>query len=552
MEEIYNILNNKTIAEMQEKINSDYNNEVYLLYLRKSREDIEYERENKEFKTLERHQKRLIAIANSMGITINNDYILQEVVSGDSISERPIIQDVLKIIENPKIKGLLVIDVQRLTRGDLGDQDRIIKTFKYTNTIIITPEKEYNLQHASDEEYLIDKLAYSRKEYLGIKKRLNEGRKDSVSEGKFVGSRSAFGYERYKLKGQKGWSLKIIDEQAEIVRLIFKMFLEGKGTFAISSELNKSGVKSPEGSIWRKNGIREMLHNQTYIGKVKWQERKQIKVMEDSKIKTKTIRQKLGKYQLVEGLHDAIINEEDFNKAQEMLKNSSSKYVPEDKSLKNPLAGIVRCSVCGKVLSRRDGSKQAYYSPRGSKINPKYYYSKPFVSCTTGAICGIKSNNLEDVEELLIETLKFWVTRKKVILKDYSKNSNTVLNNIHNQIQIINNEIIKEEKKLNKLRDFLEDGIYDKKTYIERSCIVEEQLRILKEKKIIVDESNEHNKMAKLKESIPIIEKGLNNYYKLDVKERNDFLHEFIEKAIYTKTKEKKQNDLTLDLYMKM
>ena len=77
-------------------------------------------------------KKRLIAIANSMGITINEDYILQEVVSGDSISERPIIQDVLKIIENPKIKGLLVIDVQRLTRGDLGDQDRIIKTFKYT------------------------------------------------------------------------------------------------------------------------------------------------------------------------------------------------------------------------------------------------------------------------------------------------------------------------------------------------------------------------------------------------------------------------------------
>lgn len=548
MEEIYNVIDYNSLLE---KINLDLNNEIYLLYLRKSREDIEYEKENKEYKTLERHKKRLIAIANSLGITVNEDYIITEVVSGDSIAERESIKIVLKLIENPKIKGVWVIDIQRLTRGDLGDQDRIIKTFKYTNTLIMTPEKEYNLQLAADEEYLIDKLAYSRKEYNGIKKRLAEGRKDSVMEGKFCGSRPAFGYERYKLKGQKGWSLKIIPEQADIVRNIFKMFIEGKGTFAIANELNKLGIASPDGSIWRKNGIREMLHNETYIGKVKWQERQVIKIMENSKLKNKTKRNKKGQYILCDGLHEPIISIEDFEKVQNLLKQSSNKYVPLDKSMKNPLSGIIRCSVCGKVMARRDGGTNVYYSPRGSKQNPKYYKSKATLLCTTNKQCGTMSNNLEDVEELLIESLKEIVIQRKIMLKEYTKNENSVLDNIANQIDIIDNQIAKEEKKLNRLRDFLEDGIYDKKVYIERASAIEFNLEKLKNKKIEINMNNEQLKMERLRIAIPKLEKGIQEYYKLDIKERNEFLHEFIEKALYTKTKARKESDLTLDIYPK-
>ena len=67
MEEFYDVIDYNTILE---KINNDLNNEIYLFYLRKSREDIEYEKENKEYKTLERHQKRLITLATSMGIKV--------------------------------------------------------------------------------------------------------------------------------------------------------------------------------------------------------------------------------------------------------------------------------------------------------------------------------------------------------------------------------------------------------------------------------------------------------------------------------------------------
>lgn len=305
---------------------------IYLEYLRKSREDLQYEKSNIEFKTLERHRERLKLISDSAGKSVAEENIYEEVVSGDSIADRPEIQKLLKRIEDSNVKGVWVIDVQRLCRGDLGDQDRIIKTFKYTNTMILTPEKEYDLNNPADEEYLIDKLSFSRKEYKHIKNRLTEGRLDSLRNGCYVSGRTAYGYESYKLKGEKGYSLKIVEEEAKIVRLIFKLCLEGKGTFEIASYLNSLSIPSPRGSIWRKNGIREMLKNETYTSRLTWGKRKPVIFIEDGKLKKKTVRQK--EYDIYQGRQESIISIEDFNLVQEKLKTCSTKYVKAEKELK--------------------------------------------------------------------------------------------------------------------------------------------------------------------------------------------------------------------------
>lgn len=521
--------------------------EIYLEYLRKSREDLEYEKSNNEFKTLERHKERLKLISESANKPVFEENIYEEVVSGDSINERPQIQLLLKRIEGIDVKCVWVIDVQRLCRGDLGDQDKIIKTFKYTNTLILTPEKEYDLNNPADEEYLIDKLSYSRKEYNNIKKRLTEGRKDSVRSGCFIGGIAPFGYERYKLKGQKGYSLKIIDEQAKIVKMIFKMCLNGDGTCVIAESLNKSGIKSPRGYKWKKNGIREMLHNVTYAGYVKWQQRKTITVIEDGKILHKIVRQDDGTYMIEKGKHEAIISEDDFKLVQDKLKVCSTKYVKNNTELRNPLAGILRCSVCGRVMARFDTKTNTYRLADGSI---KTYNTKPIVKCTHN--CDNRSHVLEYVEIALIELLKEWVIENKKIIIDYNNSKDSIINTVINQLEILNVELEKEKNKLNRLRDLLEDGVYDKKTYLERSKIVNDSIYILEQQINEISQENEQIKMNKLETLIPKVEWCVNEYFKLSVKEKNDLLHSIIEKVMYTKTKIGKENDLTLDLYMKI
>jgi len=520
--------------------------EIYLEYLRKSREDLDYEKNNIEFKTLERHKERLKLIADSSNKHVDESNIYEEVVSGDSISERPQIQKLLRRIEDSSIKGVWVIDVQRLCRGDLGDQDKIIKTFKYTNTLILTPEKEYDLSNPADEEYLIDKLSYSRKEYNNIKKRLVEGRKDGVRSGCVVNSIAPFGYERYKLKGQKGFSLKIVEEQAKIVRLIFKICLDGKGTFEIASYLNSLGIKSPKNSIWQKNGIREMLHNETYIGKVMYGKRQQVKIMENGILKTKTIRKK--DYKTFDAKHEAIISKEDFELVQKKLKACSTKYVKPEKELKNPLAGILYCSECNHVMARR-GNEKTSYQLRKSK-EKIYYESKDIIYCAQK--CKTVSHTLEYVEQLLISSLSEWLVQNKKIIKEYEQDQFSIVNDITNTIDLLNQNLLKEKQKLERLREFLEDGIYDKKTYLERSKIIENSISSIKEQITKINQENKEIKMKKIKSLIPKVEYCINQYFNMNTKEKNEILHSILEKVVYTKHHAKSKSDLTLDLYMKI
>lgn len=155
----------------------------YAIYLRKSREDIEAENYG-EGETLARHEKILKNLAERRGLPINKIY--REVVSGETISERAEMQKLLRDVENEKWAGVLVVEVERLARGDTSDQGRVAKAFKYSHTKIITPMKEYNPDNEFDEEYFEFGLFMSRREYKTINRRLQRGREVSVSEGKFA------------------------------------------------------------------------------------------------------------------------------------------------------------------------------------------------------------------------------------------------------------------------------------------------------------------------------------------------------------------------------
>ena len=126
----------------------------YCMYLRKSRKDIEAEKHG-EGETLKRHFEMLMSLANRLKIIIREDAIYKEIVSGDTIASRPVMQQLLADIEMGKWDGVLVVEVERLARGDTIDQGIVAQTFKYSNTKIITPMKIYNPNDEGDEEYFV-------------------------------------------------------------------------------------------------------------------------------------------------------------------------------------------------------------------------------------------------------------------------------------------------------------------------------------------------------------------------------------------------------------
>ena len=173
---------------------------MYCMYLRKSRADLEAETRG-EGETLKRHEKILLDLSKKMNISISKIY--KEIESGETIAARPVMQQLLSDIEKDMWKGVLVVEVERLARGDTIDQGIVAQAFKYTNTKIITPMKVYDPSNEFDEEYFEFGLFMSRREYKTINRRLQQGRIQSVKEGKYLGTVAPYGYKRVKLKDQK-------------------------------------------------------------------------------------------------------------------------------------------------------------------------------------------------------------------------------------------------------------------------------------------------------------------------------------------------------------
>ena len=331
----------------------------YIMYLRKSRQDDP--RETVE-EVLAKHETMLQEYARKeLGGEVPEENIYREVVSGESIEDRVEIQKVLSRIEDPAIKGVLVVEPQRLSRGDLEDCGRLINDFRYTSTLVITMVMVYDLANKMERRFFQDELLRGRDYLEYVKDILKRGRESAARRGCYLSPTAPFGYNRIKIG--RDWTLEP-NEDADAVRLMFEWYVnEGLSLGALARRMDEYGYKAPQGNGWCRWSIRPMLKNIHYIGKVKYNERQKVTVLEDGERVQKTQMRPKEEVIIVEGKHDAIISEELFAAAQERLKNNPRMW--DDEKLVNVLAGVLVCSTCGKtmIIRRNKVSRDRYMCP---------------------------------------------------------------------------------------------------------------------------------------------------------------------------------------------
>ena len=238
----------------------------YVVYLRKSRNDTDAEIHG-ETEILARHEKTLLDLARKQNLDVSEIY--REIVSGETISARPVMQRLLNEVGEGLWDGVLVMELERLARGDTIDQGRVAQAFKFTDTKIITPSKTYNPNNEFDETFFEFGLFMSRQEYKTIRRRMARGREAAVKEGKYIGTYAPYGY--IKIKRGKDCTLEINPEQAEIVRLIFNLYTQDNklGYNAIAERLNEMGIPTMLGKQWIASTVKTILKNPVYIGKLR-------------------------------------------------------------------------------------------------------------------------------------------------------------------------------------------------------------------------------------------------------------------------------------------
>lgn len=366
--------------------------EEVLDYLRKSQSDdpnLSVE------EVLAKHEALLDEMSERLlGAKVPEANKYREVVSGETLKDRPEINKVLRLIESPKYKAIKCVEPQRLTRGDLEDIGRLMKLLKHTNTLVITQERIYDLREEYDWEAFERKLKQGN-EYLEYYKKIQKrGRELSVAAGNFIGSIAPYGYDKTTvMDGKKKCpTLKINPEQAEVVRMVFDMYVnQDMGRVTIAKRLNELGIKPMNGGLWAQDTIKTMLENEHYIGKVKWNYRKTVVVVEDGEIRKTQPKAKIGEYLVYEGKHEAIISDELFRAARE--KQGKNHRAKPNTKIRNPLAGLVFCQ-CGRAMSYRT------YKRDGVERTP------PRLLCDNQAYCGTSSCMYDEIIEKVIEVLK--------------------------------------------------------------------------------------------------------------------------------------------------
>ena len=415
------------------------------IYLRKSRADEELEKTVGQGETLSKHKKALLKIAKERKYDVVD--IKEEIISGESLFHRPKMIELLNEVDSKKYDGVLVMDMQRLGRGDMQDQGIILKTFKESNTKIITPQKTYDLNNDFDEEYSEFEAFMSRKELKMITRRMQGGRIRSIEDGNYLGTNPPLGYDIEKIGRIR--TLKP-NSYAPIIKMIFEKYIEGYGTGMIANELNSLGYKSATGKDFEKTTVLFILKNLVYIGKITWKKKEQKKSLTPGKVRDTRTRDK-SEWIVVDGKHPAIIDEKTFYSVQKMLQEKY--HVPYQiiNGMANPLAGIVICGVCGNKM-----------------VLKKYGNRTPHILCNKK--CGCKSSRFDYVEKFILDSLFDYYKQLEVAIKEKDITDNTKI--YKKQIESLNRELIKLMNQKNNIFDLFEQGMYDKEVFIERSTNV--------------------------------------------------------------------------------
>ncbi len=495
----------------------------YCIYLRKSRKDNDAEL-HADGETLARHEKTLTEFAKNNNLQVSAVY--REIVSGESIASRPQMQKLLSEVGEGRFDGVIVMDIDRLARGNSIDQGIIAQTFLFSNTKIITPTKTYDPSNEFDEEYFEFGLYMSRREYKIINRRLQRGRTASCREGKYVGSHAPYGYEKVKLNSDKGFSLSPVPEQAEIIKKIFEWYTRGIpcydctrkriGVSIIARELNKLSVRSPKGTVWTSSTIRDILINPVYIGKIRWNWRPEKKKMSDGQMIRE--RPRSTDFSLYNGLHDAIISKDIFETAQAIMQKNKRRPVRADKAVQNPLAGLVICGKCGRKMQRRP-----------SATNPD------MLICAEPSCCN-HASYIFFIEERILEFVSKWEKEHRIFPV---QNDELIKSTVpYEELSSVLKAEARINTQLNKAFEAFETGIYDTETFKIRNSALKIQLADIQSKKAEYQKyiSSATQKEISYNKFTPNVKTVSSLYNTLtNAKDKNDILKEIIDHIDYIK-----------------
>ena len=373
-----------------------------------------------------------------------------------------------------------------------------------------------------------------------ISKKIRSSLIERKKAGNFLGVTAPYGYQK---DPNNKFHLIINEKEAEVVKRVFRLYLEGNGLTRIAQILTKDGIPVPGESrdigktrrtalysSWKQTTIRRILDNRVYLGelvqfkrrKINYKSKRRITVPEEERY-------------ICRGTHEAIIDEESFNAVQNILKkNKSFKGTKHDYLFK----GLLFCSECGARLN-------VTYSNYALKRYGEYRYTTICYSYSRlySDICTRHSNSIPELEEVLIKHIK------EVCSRYINENLQDELISMAKKQKQLELKQISNEKRLETISQKISDiGLYIKNLYMDKvKGVVSENDYI----SLVADFTKDRDNLIKEKEELITIinnqkpqidetaktEKLAKEFLSLE-KPTKQLLNELIEKITISENKE--------------
>lgn len=396
-------------------------------------------------------------------------------ISGKDIEHRPAIQELLQDASEKKFNMVISWKINRLSRK-LSDAIKIVETLeRYGITY-----RSYSEPFESDTP--AGRMQFQMMALIGeferstIAQNVKMGMCAKARAGEWCGGVAPLGYNWVRMEGTENSSRKksrlVIDErEAETVRLIYELYASGKGYKAIVNKINKEGYKTKHGNEFSVAQLRTILTNPVYIGKVRFNVRRDWNEKRRHNINPEPI--------ITEGIHKPIISEELWNRVQNMIEAKSGKpsriYDGE-----YPLTGILRCPECGAgmVISRTTNTLKD-----GTKKRIVYYACGAWKNKGT-AVCHSNSIRVEKANGVVYRELeKIFSNEKflKMVLKRVNEETKRQIHNAEKECGKYEKELLNCENRRKKIFEAYEEGLISSSEFLERkSSISQDTERIQK------------------------------------------------------------------------
>lgn len=286
------------------------------------------------------------------------DRYIDEGITGTSVKKRPSFLRMMEDAKNGCFDLIITREVSRFARNTVDTLQETRKLKSLGVEVWFTEDNIWTMDDSDGELRLTIMATLAQNESKKTSMRVKAGQMISFKNGVPYGNGNILGYD--KLPNHGGYVIN--KEQAETVRLIYDLYLSGKGLRAIQFELEQQGRKTSMGlTNWQCSAIARILKNPFYCGIVEYRKQYTPDFLEQKKVNNKGAVERIR----VKGTHEPIVSEAEYTKVMSII---GSRIVTSDEG--NKKKGIRdHKDVWGKVLVCSCGKKfrrVKYHTPKGT------------------------------------------------------------------------------------------------------------------------------------------------------------------------------------------